>query len=433
MSNIKVTCSAPGKVMIAGGYIVLESQYSGLVIGLDAKGYATTTTLESRQLQIHVKSPQFIDAEWHYQLNAETNPISVNQISAKDGKPTNCSPNPFVQCAIFYTVNALFHTETLKTKWRDLSIVIEMDNAYYNQPELLAGQTAYPRFNPLRCKIENVKKTGLGSSAAMITSLTASLYTTMQTLLSSATEAPKDLDEQTRTLIHNLSQLAHCSAQGKVGSGFDVAAATYGSCVYRRFDTAIIQDLLVTYNDQPNDNTFTDRLCKAVNRPWTRVVPFVLPREWKLLMGDIAGGSQTPGMVKKVLAWKKSNPEQGKKDFDCLHDQLKTIAACFETANEGDTEKKLRTAFTTIRKTLQHITKVAVVDIEPEQQTKILDAVEQIPGVLGTGVPGAGGFDAQFCICKNDPSVENAVYSRWRELNVVPMTVGPVDRGLSIE
>ena len=51
-------------------------------------------------------------------------------------------------------------------------------------------------------------------------------------------------DNDDRRLAHNLAQFVHCVAQGKVGSGFDVSAAVFGSHVYTRFDPAVIQDVL---------------------------------------------------------------------------------------------------------------------------------------------------------------------------------------------
>jgi phosphomevalonate kinase len=34
------------------------------------------------------------------------------------------------------------------------------------------------------------------------------------------------------TLLHNVAQIAHCAAQGKIGSGFDVSCAVCGvGCV----------------------------------------------------------------------------------------------------------------------------------------------------------------------------------------------------------
>ena len=53
-------------------------------------------------------------------------------------------------------------------------------------------------------------------------------------------------DKDTLALIHNLAQYVHSLAQGKVGSGFDVSAAIYGSHVYRRFAVECLGDLLST-------------------------------------------------------------------------------------------------------------------------------------------------------------------------------------------
>lgn len=45
-------------------------------------------------------------------------------------------------------------------------------------------------------------------------------------------------------LAHNTAQYVHCLAQGKFGSGFDVAAAIYGSHVYTRFDPKVLDPLM---------------------------------------------------------------------------------------------------------------------------------------------------------------------------------------------
>ncbi len=68
-----------------------------------------------------------------------------------------------------------------------------------------------------------VAKTGLGSSAALTTSLVGGLlkWFGVVNLVDGA-------DSEERRIIHNLSQLVHANAQGKIGSGFDVAAAVYG-------------------------------------------------------------------------------------------------------------------------------------------------------------------------------------------------------------
>ena len=66
-------------------------------------------------------------------------------------------------------------------------------------------------------------KTGLGSSAALTTSLVGGLLEWFGVV-----KLVDGTDSENRRIIHNLSQLVHANAQGKIGSGFDVAAAVYG-------------------------------------------------------------------------------------------------------------------------------------------------------------------------------------------------------------
>ena len=59
--------SAPGKVLIAGGYLVLDPAYSGVVVSTSSRFYATVREeLSLKPTTIRVRSPQFIDATWSY-------------------------------------------------------------------------------------------------------------------------------------------------------------------------------------------------------------------------------------------------------------------------------------------------------------------------------------------------------------------------------
>ncbi|EPY49713.1 phosphomevalonate kinase [Schizosaccharomyces cryophilus OY26] len=423
---MNITCSSPGKVLLAGGYIVLDPQYSGLVVGLDAKGFATTTSLKSRQGLIYVRSPQFIDAEWSYKVDWSCSPIRVLQ-QDEDEKQ---SPNPFVQLALFYVLNYFFNSGEQPEEWQDLSIIIQVDNSYYHQPKLPEGLDSYPKFNFLNCKLHEVKKTGLGSSAAMITSFISSLFLSLNQICVKGPASEPQLTSFSKTIIHNLSQIAHCAAQGKVGSGFDVGAAVWGSCIYRRFDPQLIQHLLVDPTHQLASKSFSDDLRQVVSEQWSPIQPFTLPSQYRLLMGDVAGGSGTPGMVKKVQKWKTEAREVSDKLFDDLYGHVSALQELFLSATGSSVE--LRYHFQCIRKLLQYLTAEAKVDIEPEAQSKVLDQLETIEGVIGAGVPGAGGFDAQFCILQNKKHVIEKVTDLWNSSNIVPMQVGPTDVGLSV-
>jgi phosphomevalonate kinase len=61
-----IAVSAPGKVLFAGGYLVLDRRYSGLVFALDARIHVHATSLGLELSEFVVRSPQFQDAEWRY-------------------------------------------------------------------------------------------------------------------------------------------------------------------------------------------------------------------------------------------------------------------------------------------------------------------------------------------------------------------------------
>jgi phosphomevalonate kinase len=55
--------SAPGKVLIAGGYLVLDQKYAGVVVSTSSRFYTIIRESGAASL-IQVRSPQFINAEW---------------------------------------------------------------------------------------------------------------------------------------------------------------------------------------------------------------------------------------------------------------------------------------------------------------------------------------------------------------------------------
>jgi phosphomevalonate kinase len=66
-----VVVSAPGKVLLAGGYLVLDRQYTGLVFGLSARIHVAIhrqpVVPGSPPCEIIVRSPQFTGALWKYE------------------------------------------------------------------------------------------------------------------------------------------------------------------------------------------------------------------------------------------------------------------------------------------------------------------------------------------------------------------------------
>ena len=121
-------------------------------------------------------------------------------------------------------------------------------------PESLA---ALPPFTSINFNIDEangengkpeVAKTGLGSSAAMTTAVVAALLHYIRVVnLSSLSKDQHQEKENTADLdvVHVIAQTAHCIAQGKVGSGFDVSSAVYGSQRYVRFSHEVLSSTQV--------------------------------------------------------------------------------------------------------------------------------------------------------------------------------------------
>lgn len=69
-SNPTVAVSAPGKVFLAGGYLVFDRKNTGLVFGLSARINVISGEIHTGPgVQINeviVDSPQFVDAQWRY-------------------------------------------------------------------------------------------------------------------------------------------------------------------------------------------------------------------------------------------------------------------------------------------------------------------------------------------------------------------------------
>jgi phosphomevalonate kinase len=78
--------SAPGKVLLAGGYLVLDRAYTALVFGLSARIHVVARQVGSNSgkapSEIVVESPQFRDALWRYgyTISEATGSIGVTQL-----------------------------------------------------------------------------------------------------------------------------------------------------------------------------------------------------------------------------------------------------------------------------------------------------------------------------------------------------------------
>lgn len=276
------------------------------------------------------------------------------------------------------------------------SIRILADQAYYSNPGVPRTPNSPGRFLDFNVHLSDAHKTGLGSSAALVTSFTAAVLSFY---------LPKALfdlqSENGLRILHNLAQASHSYAQGKVGSGFDIASAVYGSCLYKRFSPQLLSSL-----PSPGGPNFASKLRALVEGDaWDTQIQkaaIKMPRGLRLVMCDVDCGSETPSMVKQVLAWREANKEEAEKIWQQLQAGNEALAAeltrlaTADSISGSDKEKyaRLSEIIMNNRKLIRQMGVASRVPIEPPQQTQLLDYCSNLDGVIGGVVPGAGGFDA---------------------------------------
>jgi phosphomevalonate kinase len=286
-------------------------------------------------------------------------------------------------------------------------VTILADSDYYSHSSRvdLPLSRASHQFLDFGVRLQDAHKTGLGSSAALVTAFTGAV------LSHYLSKAQFDITSaEGKSVLHNLAQAAHCSAQGKVGSGFDVAAAVYGSCMYRRFSPTIM-----TRIGQPGDEEFSMKLREYVedrdSQVWDTEIKkdeVRIPEGMALIMCDVDCGSQTVGMVKKVLQWKSQDPNRAK----ALWDELQARNDILAKELISGAPKQLTEAISRIRILIREMGEGSGVPIEPQEQTALLDALtSSVEGVYGGVVPGAGGYDAVVLLVKNDEETLSNVRS----------------------
>ncbi|CAO2819690.1 unnamed protein product [Amaranthus hypochondriacus] len=490
---MEVVASAPGKVLMTGGYLVLERPNAGLVLSTNARFYASVKPIYDdvkpeawswTWMDVKLTSPQ-LARETVYKMSMKN--LTLQCVSSSDAR------NPFVEQALQYIIAAALAKfdqdkkhDLQKRLLQGLDITIMGANEFYSYrdqlearglpltPESLALLPPFSSItfnadnkNGAHCKPE-VAKTGLGSSAAMTTAVVAALlhYLNIVNLSEPAqgrhqeSSCDADLD-----LVHMIAQTSHCIAQGKVGSGFDVSCAVYGSQRYVRFSPDVLSSAQVAGIGPLLREVIVDVLEAKWDHQMTK---FALPPRMTLLLGEPgSGGSSTPSMVGAVKKWQKSEPEKSLYTFtklseanSMLENELKKLRKLAEEENTAydsiidrcslhKSEKWIeqstspieqavvealfgaRNAMLEIRGYMRRMGEAAGVPIEPDSQTRLLDATMDMEGVLLAGIPGAGGFDAVFALTLGDSSSKLA--NAWSSFNVLALPVREDPCGVSLE
>lgn len=353
-----IKVSAPGKLCISGEWAVLEVGNPLIVAAVDKRVFAKIK--ESKDKFIH---------------------ISIKDFGIENLK------------ALFKGNELSFEKRLKKGEEKYLFFIksaIESVLKYFNRVKPFEIETWGEDI--IIKTAEQIKTIGFGASAASVVATVASLFKFYG----------KDIKkEPVKEKIYKLSTIAHYFAQGKVGSGFDTAASTFGGVfIYKRFNP----DWLM---NQFKKGKHLREIIK-IKWPGFYIKSLKIPNDFNLLVGWTGEFSSTAKMIKQLNNWKKNNKGEHKR----IIGQIKSLVEqLIEAWGKSDKEKLLQL----IKKNEDYLRELgdkSGLNIETEKLWK-LSKIANNNGGAGK-LSGAGGGDCGIAITFNEVHSEK-IKKEWQK------------------
>jgi phosphomevalonate kinase len=221
-----------------------------------------------------------------------------------------------------------------------------------------------------------------------------------------------------RLTIFKLAAIAHYLAQGKVGSGFDIAASTFGKAVlYKRFDP-------VWLTKQIDDGTNMNEIV-AADWPGLEIERIKIPYETRICCGWTGEPSSTSDMIKQMMEFKQRDPAT----YNDLLAMAKQTTESMLTALEQNNHDHILNLIEANQMVLIELTKASGVPINTPQFDKFCEIAKQYGG--RGKVSGAGGGDCGVALCF-DEFVRYDIEDAWEEAGITAVDVALANEGISV-
>ncbi len=365
-----VSVKAPGKILWIGGYSVLERPNVSYVSTVDAYVTATLKTREDDTVELNAP-----------QLKAS----AKGAVEKSTGKMLIDAPKELL---LFKTA-----AEVASRYIVGLGLPISGFSITTNND----GPFAYSLLDG------NVVKSGLGSSAAVTVATVGAVLKAFGVGL------------YEKEAINKISQTAHSIATGKIGSGFDIAAATFGSILYLRYSPDTFKALPTEYTNV--------QLVALIKKSWDyKIEKFALPKEFRLLFANFGESMITTQAIGNMSEFKKNDPNAYGKLVKKINDEnVKAIAALRKIrSGEKDSLQEFREAFDKGRLLTKKLGELSNVAVEPDDCTELIEESKK-NGAFVAKLPGAGGKDAISAITLDDKSYSSlkSYWSARRDIRVL--------------
>ncbi|MDP6670723.1 MAG: phosphomevalonate kinase [archaeon] len=364
-----VEVKAPGKLMLAGEWSVLEVGNPCIVMAVDkyVKAIAEeseSSVINAKDLGIENKEAEFDGKELKFK----------EELSEEEKEKIVMAKNS-VEITLRYLQEA-----GVETKKFNISTHSEITSI-----TLKDGTSA---------------KVGFGSSAAAVVAIISAVLKLHN----------QDIDSlEAKAKIYKLGCTAHFIGQGKVGSSFDVAASTYGGAiVYKRFDPKWLVEQIESGK----------QIKEIVEERWEafEATPIKLPEDFVLNVGFVGYGASTKALVVKMRDFKASDPEKYNEIYASIS---KVVNELIEAINQSDKEK-IKQLLAENRELLKQLAKESGNNLETKELTELIEAANALGAAAKFS--GAGAGDCGIAICFDNETAEK-VKATWEEKGIYPIAV----------
>src|SRR5699024_1912150 len=250
------------------------------------------------------------------------------------------------------------------------------------------------------------KKYGLGSSAAVVTSVVSAILNHFLPV------KPSD------TLIFKLASISHVKVQGN-GSGADIAASTYGGMLeYASFQAEWLLKELETIRS----------LTELVEKKWTyfHVKSLPLSEKMKICIGWTGKPASTSKLVDKVLKLKENNLSS----FEKFLNESERAVRHFLEGMKTENISLLLQGVKENRHALKAVGEAANVELETEQLKVLCDFAEKHGGA--GKLSGAGGGDCGIAFMPSEKNIKE-LKNDWENEDIQALDLALYPKGASIE
>lgn len=362
--------SAPGKLMIAGEWAVLEDKPC-IVAAVNRRVHSIVEPLTGNYISLSIDDFKIQDIRFTW-----------------DGKNI--------------TLFKIYQVDAEKLKFTKEAIEVALRFLKENGIE----------FKPFKIRtygedtIVDGKKIGFGSSAAAVVAIAASV-----------------LDfhgyAATKEEIYKLATIAHYYAQGKVGSAFDIAASTYGGIiVYKRFDAAWLASKIES----------SEKFINIVKDRWHGffVEQLDIPENLRLAIAWTGKSASTSAAIKQMDSFKATNPKR----YNELYDDIAYVVELLIDRWKSNDEENIPDSIRKNKDVLHQLTKESGVSIETTE-LRTLSKIAEEYGAAGK-LSGAGGGDCGFAVAFNSDTIEK-IKLAWHQAGLHVIDANIDKEGVRIE